>query len=68
MKKYQPKIYDDDKLKNKCGIYQIRNLKNNKIYVGSSNNLFQRKNLQLFINFLLEVYVYQNSHHNNWQS
>lgn len=46
MKKYQPKMYDDDKLKNKCGIYQIRNLKNNKIYVGSSNNLFQRKNYE----------------------
>ena len=40
---YNPKFYPDEDLKGKCGIYQIRNLVNNKIYIGSSNNLYRRK-------------------------
>lgn len=40
---YEPKFYTDEYLKNKSGIYQIRNLVNNKIYIGSSKNLYKRK-------------------------
>lgn len=40
---YKPNIYKNDNLKNKCGVYQIRNLINNKIYVGSTKNLYCRK-------------------------
>lgn len=28
--------------KNRCGVYQITNIKNNKIYIGSSKNILQR--------------------------
>lgn len=41
---YQPKVYDDSKLTGVSGVYQIRNLVNNKIYIGSSKNLKHRKN------------------------
>lgn len=40
---YTPKFYTDDELKGKSGIYQIRNLINGKLYIGSSNNLYSRK-------------------------
>lgn len=40
---YNPKIYDDEDLRRKCGVYQIRNAIDNKIYVGSSKNLYSRK-------------------------
>lgn len=35
--------YENKDLKNRAGVYQIRNLVNGKIYVGSSRNLKQRK-------------------------
>ena len=35
--------YENKDLKNRAGVYQIRNLVNGKIYVGSSINLKQRK-------------------------
>lgn len=41
---YLPKYYTDCELKGKSGIYQIKNLVNNKIYIGSSKNFFYRKN------------------------
>ena len=40
---YEPKKYLDIDLRNKSGIYQIRNLVNNKIYIGSSINLRKRE-------------------------
>lgn len=40
---YKPKEYTNEELKHKCGIYQIRNLVNNKLYVGSTVNLNKRK-------------------------
>lgn len=40
---YNPKIYSDKEIMNVCGIYQIRNLKNNKIYIGSAKDLKHRK-------------------------
>lgn len=43
---YNPKFYTDKELKGKSGIYQIRNLVNNKIYIGSADNLYRRKNHQ----------------------
>ena len=43
MKKYNPKFYHVKDLKNKSGIYQIRNLVNNKIYVGSASDFYERK-------------------------
>ena len=45
-RKYEPKFYPDEELKNKSGIYQIRNLVDNKLYIGSANNLYRRKNNQ----------------------
>lgn len=45
---YEPKFYQDEYLKNKSGIYQIRNLVNGKIYVGSTENLFLRKNSHFY--------------------
>ena len=48
--KYNPQIYSNKELKNKSGIYQIRNLVNNKIYIGSATNL--RKRLNTHINKL----------------
>ena len=48
MKKYNPKFYHVKDLKNKSGIYQIRNLINNKIYVGSAVNLKKRFNTHLY--------------------
>lgn len=43
MKKYNPKFYQDKELKGKSGIYQIRNLVNNKIYIGSASDFYERK-------------------------
>ena len=40
---YDPKFYPDEDLKDKYGIYQIRNLINDKIYIGSTENLLIRK-------------------------
>lgn len=40
---YQPRVYSDSELVGKSGIYQIRNLVNGKIYIGSSKNLKNRK-------------------------
>ena len=39
---YNPIFYPDEELKGKSGIYQIRNLVNDKIYIGSSENLYIR--------------------------
>ena len=47
-KKYEPKFYTDEELKNKSGIYQIRNLVNNKIYIGSAEEFYRRKNYEHF--------------------
>lgn len=55
---YEPKIYSDDEMRNKSGIYQIRNLINNKIYVGSAINLIKRKNNHFSI-------LKNNKHRNN---
>lgn len=41
--KYMPKLYTDNEIKDRIGVYQIRNLINNKIYIGSSKNLYNRK-------------------------
>lgn len=46
-------------LKNKCGIYQIRNIKNNHVYIGSSKNLKTR--LKTHKN-QLEKHVHLNMH------
>lgn len=43
-RKYEPKFYNKKELSKKSGIYQIRNLINNKVYVGSSSNLRTRMN------------------------
>lgn len=40
---YNPKFYTDEDIKGKSGIYQIRNLLNGKIYVGSAIELIDRK-------------------------
>ena len=42
MESYNPIEIPIHKLKNICGVYQIRNKKNNKVYIGSSNNLAKR--------------------------
>lgn len=47
-KVYKPKLYTNKDLKNKSGIYQIRNLVNNKIYIGSSCNLYKRKRTHFY--------------------
>ena len=39
---YNPSYFKTEDLKGKCGIYQIRNLVDNKIYIGSSKSLYQR--------------------------
>lgn len=39
---YNPQFFDKEFLKNKSGIYQIRNIQNNYVYIGSSKNLFER--------------------------
>ena len=39
-------------LKNKSGVYQIRNLINDKVYVGSSNNLYIRRSVHF--NYLVQ--------------
>lgn len=52
----------DFALKNKCGVYCIRNIVNNKIYVGSSKNLYRR----LHTHYLrLENKTHINSHLQN---
>lgn len=40
---YEPKFYTDEKLRGKSGIYQIRNIINNKFYIGSTKNILRRK-------------------------
>lgn len=45
--KYSPQVYSSKELKDKMGIYQIRNLVNNKIYIGSAINLRKRLNTHL---------------------
>lgn len=40
---YNPKFYPDNELMGKSGIYQIRNLQNGKLYIGSSCRLYERK-------------------------
>lgn len=45
---YEPKVYEDKYIKNKSGIYQIRNLVNNKIYIGSAEEFYRRKNYEHF--------------------
>ena len=45
---YEPKVYKDEYLKNKSGIYQIRNLVNGKLYIGSTENLFLRKSRHFY--------------------
>ena len=40
---YAPQIYTNKELSGKSGVYQIRNLINGKIYIGSSKNLLTRK-------------------------
>lgn len=42
-KLYNPKYYPDDELVGKSGVYQIRNLENGKMYIGSSCRLYDRK-------------------------
>ena len=41
---YNPQRIDINLLRNKCGVYQIRNKKNNKVYIGSSCILSRRLN------------------------
>ena len=41
-RQYEPIFVEINKLKNKCGIYQLRNIINNHIYIGSSKNLKER--------------------------
>ena len=45
--KYSPQVYLSKELKDKIGIYQIRNLVNSKIYIGSAINLRKRLNTHL---------------------
>ena len=40
---YNPQEYADSELRGRCGIYQIRNAVNGKVYVGSSVNLINRR-------------------------
>lgn len=40
---YEPKVYKDKYIKNKSGIYQIRNLVNGKLYIGKSVDLYTRR-------------------------
>lgn len=47
---YNPSYFEMEELKKRCGIYQIRNLVNNKIYIGSSKTLARR--FQIHINSL----------------
>lgn len=44
-KNYNPQFYTNNELKDKSGIYQIRNLINEKIYIGSAKSLPKRKNI-----------------------
>lgn len=60
---YNPKIYLDEELKNKSGIYQIRNLANGKLYIGSASNLYRRKKHQHL--YLLRKRVHHNTHLQN---
>ena len=45
---YNPQFYPDEDLKCKSGIYQIRNLVNDKIYIGSTENLLIRKKYHFY--------------------
>ena len=43
LKKYNPTLYPIIELKGKSGIYQIRNLVNNKVYIGSTLDFYERR-------------------------
>lgn len=58
-KKYNPIEYSNDEIKNKCGIYQIRNIVNNKIYIGSTKDLYTRKRSHFYD---LDKNKHRNSH------
>lgn len=58
MKKNKNTNYKDLELKNKIGVYQIRNIINDKVYVGSSKDIYKRKK-QHFSSLI------QNKHENN---
>lgn len=49
--------FKDEQLKNKSGIYQIRNLIDNKVYIGSSLNLYKR--------IYYHIYKLNRNKHNN---
>ena len=57
----------DDKLKNKSGIYCILNIQNNKKYIGSSKNIWQRlqKHFSLLRKRKHENIILQNSFNKN---
>lgn len=59
-KTYDPKCYFDNELKGKSGVYQIRNIINDKLYIGSSKNLLKRKNEGHFKR--LEKNTHRNEH------
>lgn len=61
-RKYEPQIYTNEDLKGKCGVYQIRNIINNKIYVGSSQNLYIRKREHFYT---LSKGIHRNKHLQN---
>lgn len=57
---YSPKFYTDDELSGVSGVYQIRNITNGKLYVGSANNLWRRKNKEHF------KFLRENRHENTY--
>ena len=57
-KNYEPKYYTVKELNKRTGIYQIRNKVNNKIYVGSANDLQARRREHLYD-------LINNKHHNS---
>lgn len=61
-KTYTPQIYSDKELKNKSGIYQIRNLQDGKLYIGSTLDFKTRKNKHLND---LKQKIHVNSHLQN---
>lgn len=60
----------DDKLKNKSGIYCILNIQNNKKYIGSSKNIWQRlqKHFSLLRKNKHENIILQNSFNKNGEN
>lgn len=61
-KVYDPKFYNLVSMKGKSGIYQIRNIKNNKLYIGSSNDLYKRKSDHFYE---LRSNIHRNEHLQN---